>query len=66
MKLAPSAAGPIGIFAGIVMVAMGFFTSTNSAIHQIYQNQLTVGGFQTIMLGAIASNTKRREDSQEK
>lgn len=39
--------------------------STDSAIHQIYFSLWTIGGIQTVLLGAIASNTKREEDSVE-
>jgi len=68
VKLGKSIAGPLGIFAGFIMAVFGMTNgggSTDSAIHQIYFSLWTIGGIQTALLGAIASNTKREEDSQD-
>lgn len=57
-----SLTGLAGMIAGGCMIWQGLSAQTESAIHQIWQNQLTVGGVQTVLLAAITFNTKRKED----
>jgi hypothetical protein len=53
--------GLLGMIAGVIMIVNGMSLSTNSAIHQIYQILLIIGGIISICLSGMNQKAKRSE-----
>jgi len=53
--------GLFGMIAGVVMIAYGMTLSTSSAIHQIYQILLVIGGIIAICLSGMNQKARRSE-----